>query len=499
MKPRVLFSWIGEEDFQDPYERFENLTGPIDHAVRSLAFDEVVLLTEQEPNIGAVYQKWLAGRTPADCTLNPVRLGEDQEFGEIYEKTVEVVESYSRAHPAATLHFNLSSGQAAMVSIWVLLAKTRFTGKLIEVKGSAGVREVEIPFDIAADYLPHLRRRLDDELMELSAGRLPPSPEFAAIVHRSPAMQRLLNRARRVAPRQIPVLILGESGTGKDLLARAIHAASAVPGGPFVTVNCGAIPSELVESELFGHLKGSFTGAVQDATGYIEAANGGTLFLDEIGELPLAAQVKLLRVLQDKQVTRVGATQPTPVDVRVIAATNRDLVGEVAHGRFREDLFHRLGVAILTAPPLREREGDLTLLLDHFLEQINQEAEEQPGYETKRLSAGARGVLLHHTWPGNVRELINTLLRAALWSTGGSIEKKDVEEALLPLRLKDSASLMERPLGEGFELKQLLDETAAHYLNRALEEAGGNKSEAARLVGLNNYQTFNNWLSRVSP
>ena len=148
---------------------------------------------------------------------------------------------------------------------------------------------------------------------------------------------------------------------------------------------------------------------------------------------------------------------------------------------------------------MREREGDLTLLLDHFLEQINQEAEEQPGYETKRLSAGARGVLLHHAWPGNVRELINTLLRAALWSTGGSIEKKDVEEALLPLRLKDSASLMERPLGEGFELKQLLDETAAHYLNRALEEAGGNKSEAARLVGLNNYQTFNNWLSRVSP
>ncbi len=502
MKTRVLFSWIGEDDFQGLWGamagRGEHIAiGPVARIASDKVFDEVVLLTDQEPEIGGAYQKWLESKTQAKSTLHCVPLAEEQEFGEIYEATLSAVESVRIAHPAHSLSFNLSSGRAAMVAIWVLLAKTSVPGQLIEVKGNQGTRDVDIPFDIAADYLPHLKRRLDDELMELSEGKSPAFAEFDTILHRSSAMKHLLFRARRVASRRIPVLILGESGTGKELLARAIHRSSPVAEGPFITVNCGAIPAELVESELFGHVKGSFTGAVRDATGYIESAHGGTLFLDEIGELPLPAQVKLLRVLQEQQVTRVGATRPVEVDIRVIAATNRDLVGEIGRGQFREDLFHRLGVAILTAPPLRKREGDLNLLIDHFLEQINHEAEDQPGYEPRRLSAGGRDLLLRHTWPGNVRELINTLLRAALWSTGPVIGTHDVEDALLPLPQDHSDHFWETPLGEGFQLRNLIDEIAAHFLKRALEEAGGNKSQAARLVGLPNYQTFNNWMKRL--
>ncbi len=182
-------------------------------------------------------------------------------------------------------------------------------------------------------------------------------------------MARLLTRARHVAARAVPVLVEGETGTGKELLARAIHAASPRRGRPFIAVNCGAIPSELVESSLFGHAKGAFTGAIAERPGVFEAAHSGTLFLDELGELPLAAQVKLLRTFQEGEVTRVGETAARKVDVRIIAATHRDLLAEVTAGRFREDLFFRLAVAVLRLPPLRDRKGDLGLLIDHMFAQ----------------------------------------------------------------------------------------------------------------------------------
>jgi len=216
---------------------------------------------------------------------------------------------------------------------------------------------------------------------------------------------------------------LGQSGTGKELLARAIHQASPRRARPFVTVNCGAIAPDLIESELFGHEKGAFTGAVGQRVGYFESAHSGTLFLDELGELPKPAQVKRLRALQEGEVTRVGATAPTPVDVRILAATNRTLVEDVAAGRFREDLFYRLAVAVIHLPPLREREGDAGLLLDRLLDQVNRESETEPGYSPKILSVNARKLLLEHPWPGNVREMQNTLRRAAVWTPGPIIDK----------------------------------------------------------------------------
>jgi transcriptional regulator with PAS, ATPase and Fis domain len=309
-------------------------------------------------------------------------------------------------------------------------------------------------------------------------------------------MQRLLHRAAKVALRSVPVLIEGESGTGKELLAKAIHAASPRPYQPFIAVNCGAIPAELVESELFGHKKGAFTGAMQDRKGVFEAAGEGTLFLDEVGELPLTAQVKLLRVLQERSLTRVGDTQTLPVKARIIAATNRPLVTEIQAGRFREDLFYRLAVAVLKLPPLREREGDLSLLIERLLEQVHQDGAEDPGYQQKKLSPGAKNLMLTYAWPGNVRELLNTLHRAALWSETATITEEDVREALLLCPAHQEESVLERPLTPGFHLEELLGEVAQHYLHRALVETQGNKTKAAALLGLASYQTFNNWMEK---
>jgi transcriptional regulator with PAS, ATPase and Fis domain len=310
-------------------------------------------------------------------------------------------------------------------------------------------------------------------------------------------MARLVQRARRVALRNVPVLIEGESGTGKELFAKAIHQASPRRDRPFKSVNCGAIPSTLVESVLFGHEKGAFTGADRLRKGVFEEAHGGTLFLDELGELPLDAQVKLLRVLQESKVTRVGSTSDIDVDVRVVSATNRTVIEEVEAGRFREDLFYRLAVAVLKIPPLRERAGDLGLLIDELLKKENQDAEKaEPGYVHKKLSTGARNLLLAHPWPGNVRELQLTLRRAAIWSDAVTISTEDIRESLLAVPHAKRRDVLGRPLGDGLNLPELLKEVARHYLGRALDEAAGNKTRAAELVGAPSYQTLSNWLKK---
>jgi transcriptional regulator with PAS, ATPase and Fis domain len=383
-----------------------------------------------------------------------------------------------------------------MAAVWILLGKTRFPAELIESSKEHGVRTASVPFDISADFLPDLLREPDARLRQDSAASPPEAPEFADIIHRSRVMARLVQRARRVAVRDVPVLIEGESGTGKEMLARAIHRASVRRGRDFIAVNCGAIPAALVESELFGHEKGAFTDAKEARRGHFESANHGTLFLDEIGELPAPAQVKLLRVIQEGEVVRVGSSKPIKVDVRIIAATNRTLTQEIAAARFREDLFYRLAVAVLTIPPLRERTGDLSLLIDHLLQQVNREYAGQPAYAEKKLSASARNFLLSHPWPGNVRELLNTLRRAAIWSDSDVISAEDAREAVLPTPTAAKAEILGRPLGKGFSLADLQHEVARHYLTRAMSEAGGNKTKAAELVGLPSYQTLTNWLER---
>jgi len=255
---------------------------------------------------------------------------------------------------------------------------------------------------------------------------------------------------------------------------------------------------ELIESELFGHEKGAFTGAISVRKGVFEAAHSGTLFLDEIGELPKPAQVRFLRTLQEGEVTRVGATEPIQVDVRIIAATNRSLTAEVSAGRFREDLFYRLAVAVITLPPLRERNGDAALLLDCLFDQINRESATEPGFEPKKLSVTARKLLLDHPWPGNVREMLNTLRRAAVRTPGPVIDGDDARDALLPCPggSNGRGPALSLDVRQGIDLNGIIDRVARHYLEQAMEIAGGNKTRAAKLLGFANPTTLTNWLKR---
>lgn len=496
---RILLCWIGNTDLKASKGEPDTGQGPIGQAVAGRAYDQIVLLSDFSKTTASAYMKWLQGLTDSAIELCPHKLPSPIDFGAIYDADVaeltRLAEEYGQG---LELVFHLSPGTPAMAAVWILLAKTRFPAELIESSREHGVRTANVPFDISAEFIPDLLRRTDRTLESLAQGLPEETPEFADILHRSPQMKQVIARARRVAIHSIPVLIEGESGTGKELLARAIHKASPRAVKRFVTVNCGAIPAELVESEFFGHKKGSFTGATTDRQGHFEMADGGTLFLDEIGELPKPVQVKLLRALQEGEIVRVGDSTPRKVDVRIIAATNRTLTSEIAAGNFREDLFFRLAVAIIKLPPLRERAGDLSLLIDALMKKVNQAASRQPGYEDKNISARARNLLLKHAWPGNVRELLNTLQRAAVWSDGDTIDEAVIREAILDLgyaRQKHDG-ILHRPLEEGVDLPGMLDEVARHYLARALDAAHGNKAKATKILGLPNYQTLTNWMKR---
>ncbi|NOY25156.1 MAG: AAA domain-containing protein, partial [Oligoflexia bacterium] len=454
---RVLVTWVGRTDLRALAEEVTVGLGPIAQAVRAQDFDQVILLHDYAADEVQPYADWLSSHTSAPLTLRHEPLSGPTHFGEIYQAAVRTIEhALESAGDSCELVIHLSPGTPAMAAVWILLAKTRFPATLIESSRQHGVREATVPFDIAVDFLPDLFRGPDERIERLARGLPPNAPEFEAILHQSQVMRRAVTRARKVALRSVPVLIEGESGTGKELFARAIHQASPRKSGPFIAVNCGAISPELVESELFGHEKGAFTGANKQRKGYFEAAHGGTLFLDEIGDLPAPAQVKLLRVLQEREIVRVGATSPVQVDVRIIAATHRTITDEIAAGRFREDLFYRLAVAILKLPPLRERHGDLGLLIDALLGQVNQESESDPGYQHKTLSASARNLLLQHPWPGNVRELLNTLRRAAIWCGDEVIRGEDIRDALLPPRPIAATGILNKPLGDGLDVQELL-------------------------------------------
>jgi len=296
----------------------------------------------------------------------------------------------------------------------------------------------------------------------------------SGIITRSPRMEDLLRQARLVADSDASVLIFGESGTGKELLARAIHRASRRGAHPFVAVNCGAIPEPLLESELFGHARGAFSGAVQAHKGLFVAADGGTIFLDEIGDMPLVLQVKLLRVLQDGEVRPVGATQSVPVDVRVVSATHRDLDAQRAAGEFREDLFYRLNVVSLKLPPLAERREDIPLLATHFLRKLA-ERYKRP---VPALAPDAMAILISAPWPGNVRQLLNLLEQALALTTTGVIPATLVQGAL-----REDAGVL-APFEEA--RKQF----ERDYLVRLLKITGGNVTQAATLAKRNRTEFY---------
>ena len=502
---RLLVSWIGTADLRAPRAEDKTDIGPVAQAIEARKFDRILLLADQEPTRLRAYEGWLRARasskTKVALKIERVELTSPTNFDEIYSAVTGTLDAYLKElNGRAELTFHLSPGTPAMAAIWVILGKTRYRAELIQSSKQKGVETASVPFEIslAPEFVTDVLRIPDKKLEDLSAGASEEAFRFGGIIYRSEPMERLVARAKKAAPRSIPVLIEGESGTGKELLARAIHKASTRSAKPFQVVNCGAIPSDLVELELFGHVKGSFTGATGDRVGHFEAAHGGTLFLDEIGELPLAAQVKLLRALQEGEIKRVGDNKTLKVDVRIVAATNRDLATEVGLGHFREDLFYRLAVLVLKVPALRQREGDLAPLVEGLVDRINDQLAAEPGFKRKKISDDARKLLMREAWPGNIRELENTLRRAAVWSDGEVIAAHDIADAILPSRPRAAVhdGILDHDLSQELDLQEIIGRVARHYLRRALDAAHGNKSQAAKLLGLSSYQTLTNWLQK---
>ena len=494
---RILLSWIGTHDLDAAEAGAEPGRGPIAAALSALELEYVVLLTDWAPERADSYVQWASTQTSASIRLVRVSLSSPTAMDEVYGAARSTITDVQREFAGdIELTFHISPGTSVMASVWILIAKAEVPAKLVQSSKEAGVQEVDVPFEIEAIYLPSLQR--DGQLKHLAAGEPPKHPAFDEIVFESKVMGDVIERAQRVAQSSVPVLIEGPSGTGKELFARAIHEASDRRALPIVTVNCGALSKNLVESELFGHRKGAFTGAISDQPGFFRKAHGSTIFLDEVGELQADVQVKLLRVLQEGKVRPVGDTTEYPVDARIVAATNRSLTRAVNEGRFREDLFFRLAVAVLELPALRNRGPDLRRLIDELLSRVNTDlAKGYKSYTPKSLTIGARSLLLGHSWPGNIRELQNTLTRAALWSEADSITKSDMDEALRTVTLTRTGDLLSQALGEEFEITSVLEEVRDHFVLRAWDEANQVKTRAAKLVGLENYQTYSNWLGKA--
>ena len=477
--------------------------GPLKTAVDHEEFDEIHLLSNYDTSVHAPFKKWLGGRT----TIHAVELTNPTDYAKVFEVADRfLAEVTTRAKKDPTeLCIHLSPGTPAMAATWVLLGKSRYPASFYQ-SHKGRLWQTEIPFDLAVDFVPQLLRDADTAFQHL-ASKSPRDVEgFKDLVGESRSIRLAVGRAQRAAVRDVPILILGESGTGKEMFARAIHAASPRRSGPFVPINCAAIPRELLEAELFGHAKGAFTGALADRRGAFKRADGGTLFLDELGECDPQMQTKLLRVLQPppgkgpchRDYAPVGADKPDSSDVRVIAATNCDLMEAINQNRFREDLYYRLAAISVKLPPLQDRKSDIPLIAESVLRQINADfLRSEPGYEDKIISPSAILFLQRQPWPGNIRQLQNVLVQAAIFCDGPVIQSADLAESLAEVPRQKRPDALDQPLGDGFDLTRHLEDIQSLYLERAMAEAGGVKTRAAELLGYDHYQTLDAQLKRA--
>jgi transcriptional regulator with PAS, ATPase and Fis domain len=489
---RVLISWIGRNDLNSV---FSDEQGPIISTLLAEQFDQVELLYNYPEEEVAPYVQKLRGLIEINIQSSEEKLSSPVDFSDIYNVASKHLFRLSR-DTSTEICVLLSPGTPAMQAVWILLGKTLYPVTFFQSTIEQGVQKVEIPFDISAEFIPTKVLPSDKRLeSQVIATEVPIDAAFDDILTQNPHMLELKTRASVMAQRDIPILIYGETGTGKELFARAIHNASKRSKADFVPVNCGAIPAELIDSVLFGHIKGAFTGANQNKVGLFEQANGGTIFLDEFGELPKEAQVRLLRVLQNGEITPVGSTKPIHLDVRVIAATNKNLMAEVAKGNFREDLFYRVAVGVLNLPPIRDRAGDISLLIDKIMQVINKQSYQDSNAKQKKISVKGRNILLSHPWHGNVRELYSTLLRASLWATDTIISESDIVSALFNMP-NSQTDVMSRPFNKDFDIHDVMGSVARHYIKKALDESNQNLTQAAQKLGLGSYQTLKGWMDK---
>jgi two-component system response regulator PilR (NtrC family) len=371
-------------------------------------------------------------------------------------------------------------------TVVIMISAYATTETAVEAMNDGAYDYVPKPFDndeLKQTIANALDRRTLDAERQIIENELKETVHFGKIVGNSPRMLHIYQMIRQVAKTRTNVLITGESGTGKELIAKAIHENSERADQPFIPINCGGIPENLVESEFFGHKKGSFTGATQDKKGLLEAANKGTVFLDEVGELSIPMQVKLLRAVQERVFRSVGGTQDIAVDIRILSATNKRLEDEVIEGNFREDLFYRLNVIEVKVPPLRERKGDLKLLAHHFIEKYAREM----GKEVTKLSSYAIDLLKKYNFPGNVRELENLIERSVALSSTNILLPDSLAMSIHKRRWIEGVQNKRFDLDEvahGVSLDNILAEIERSYLTKALDCSNGNKNKAAELLGI---------------
>lgn len=520
-KIRTLVAWIGHNDLLSmamdlPAAKQKKVLevvkrglptskqlGPIRSVVDSDRFNEIHLLSTLDKWLNDAFVKWLGQKV----TVHSVEIATPTDYPSIFSAADRVLSVVTKGKKQNTqeLCIHLSPGTPAMAAVWVLLGKSRYPATFYQsYAGTASV--TDIPFDLVVDYVPELLKAPDSSLQHLAAKSPQEVAGFEAIVGESQAIRLAVGRAQKAAVRDVPVLVLGETGTGKEMFARAIHAASHRRGGPFIAINCAAMPKDLLESELFGHAKGAFTGAEKPRAGAFEVANGGTLFLDEIGECGPEMQAKLLRALQPppgkgpchRVFQRLGETKERESDVRVVSATNRDLLKEIRAHRFREDLYYRLAVISLKLPPLRERRTDVPLLAQALLDQINaQFASTEPGYRNKSLSKSAMAFTRRHPWRGNVRQLHSALVQAAVMSDGDVLKPGDLVAATAEQEDGDEGAVLNVSIGDGFSLDEHLDRIQREFLIRAMDDSEGVLAKASRLLGIKHYQTLDAQLERL--
>jgi len=480
----ILLTFTG---FHDPYSKGligeEEQPGPIITLINAKAFDKVILLsTPKTEEITSDTEKAIRSLHPdVDIEIKGLPLEDPTDYIGILRGLRTHFEEVSNNTQDAKYFISVASGTPQMHACWVLLASSgEIPAHILHTRPPRFVtkdRPIISDVDLTSPEFPIVRSNI------LNIDTVDDSPDAnkviaqLGIVGDHPSIAKALENAATLAQSDAPIIILGETGTGKEVFAKFIHLLSTRASGQFVPINCAAIPEALVESLLFGHKKGSFTGATNDQLGKFDQADGGTLFLDELGELPLSTQAKLLRVLQDGLVESVGDKKPHKVDVRIIAATNKDIGLAIKDGLFREDLYFRLHVGEIRLPPLRERKSDVPKMALYVLDRINANLKRH-----KKLSPGAMARLQAHSWPGNVRDLENVIERSALLSQSDVLEADDLMISE-PLTKSDPLVLLPEP-SEDFSLEDFLSSARKQMLLKALEMCEGNQTKAARLLGV---------------
>lgn len=482
---KILLTFTG---FHDPYSTDlvgEEELGPILSLVRTVGFDRVVLFSTPNTakNTAETASALHERHSGIVIESHEMSIVDPTDYVTIIHELRKHARSIVEKSSGAEFSVAVASGTPQMHACWLLLvASGEIPAKILHVRPQRFVtaeRPIVSEVDMSNPAFPIVRKQVGASVTAASVSSADPNvvARELGIVADHPSLQEALDIAATLAASKTPMLILGETGTGKELLARYVHALSGRPADKFVAVNCAALPKDLVESLLFGHKKGTFTGATSDQVGKFDFADGGTLFLDELGDLPLETQAKLLRVLQDGLLEPLGASKPHKVDVRIVAATNVNLGKAIRQGKFREDLYYRLNVGELRLPALRERRSDIPTIALHVLDRINSSLK-----VPRRLTPDTLSRLQSHDWPGNIRELANVVERSVRLSRSETLHPDDI---LLsePVREADPLATLPEPR-EGFVLEDYLASARKQLMLRALEMSKGNQSEAARLLGI---------------